>query len=217
MAEKDVCAEICTLESVIEVTDATNMDAKQLEVKNQALDFIHEMGWLLHRTRLQTRIGQTSGDVGLFPFERFRWLAEFSIDHDWSAVVKKLLSILCDGTVDLRPDDSNLQALLDIGLLHRAVRRNCRSTVEFLLSYHPSGALDRTGLKKNPLDEGHNLFRPDAAGPGGLTPLHIAASVDSSENVLDALTEDPGSVCFFRSTLIYLINLFRMLSNERLS
>ncbi|KAL0393366.1 UNVERIFIED_CONTAM: Squamosa promoter-binding-like protein 1 [Sesamum radiatum] len=31
-------------------------------------------------------------------------------------------------------------------------------------------------------------------GPGGLTPLHIAASLDSSENVLDALTEDPGSV-----------------------
>ncbi|KAL7144261.1 hypothetical protein ABFS83_07G000500 [Erythranthe nasuta] len=178
VAEKDVCSEICTLESVIE-------DANEIQVRNEALDFIHEMGWLLQRNRLKSRLG----DGDLFPFERFRRLTEFSIDHDWCAVVKKLLRILFDdGTVDLGPHNSNIVALLnDVGLVHRAVRRKCSSMVEFLLN------------EKNPLADGGGgahlyLFRPDAAGPGGLTPLHIAASLDGCENVLDALTEDPGSV-----------------------
>ncbi|KAL9253914.1 Squamosa promoter-binding-like protein [Drosera capensis] len=31
-------------------------------------------------------------------------------------------------------------------------------------------------------------------GPGGLTPLHIAAGRDGAENVIDALTDDPGKI-----------------------
>ncbi|KAG8370591.1 hypothetical protein BUALT_Bualt14G0133000 [Buddleja alternifolia] len=193
VAEKDVCSEICTLESIIE-----NGDTNEVGVRNQALDFIHEMGWLLHRSRMKFRLGETGGDVDLFPFNRFRWLIEFSVEHDWCAVVKKLLSILFDDTVDLGQQNSNrLAALLEIGLLHGAVRRNCRGMVEFLLKYHPSGVLGKTEAKHAQLEEGKYLFRPDAMGPGGLTPLHIAATLDGSENVLDALTEDPGSVGVF--------------------
>lgn len=44
--------------------------------------------------------------------------------------------------------------------------------------------------------EGSSLFRPDAVGPAGLTPLHIAAGTDGSEDVLDALTGDSGEVAF---------------------
>lgn len=191
VAEKDVCSEICSLESLIEVADAAaNTDNKALEIRNGALDFIHEMGWLLHRSHLKLRLGESS-DVDPFPFERLRWLIEFSIDHDWCAVVKKLLTSLFDGIVELGQQNSNVQALLDIGLVHRAVRRNCRSMVEFLLSYRPNGASDETGGEHKVVEY---LFRPDAMGPGGLTPLHIAASLDSCENVLDALTEDPRSV-----------------------
>lgn len=170
-----MCSEICTLESIIEAADTTNMD------KNQALEFIHEMGWLLHRTRLKIRLG---GDVEAFPFERFRWLIEFSVDHDWCAVVKKLLS-----SVDSELENSNIRALLGIGLVHRAVGRNCRPMLEFLLNYCPSGA--------------HYLFRPDAVGPGGLTPLHIAATLESRDDILDALTDDPGSVCSFPSQSLF--------------
>lgn len=164
VAEKDVCSEICTLESIIEAANTTNSD------RNEALEFIHEMGWLLHRTRLKIRLGV---DVEAFPFERFKWLIEFSVDHDWCAVVKKLLSSV----------DSNIEELLEIGLVHRAVGRNCRPMLEFLLNYCPSGA--------------QYLFRPDAVGPGGLTPLHVAATLGSRDNILDALTDDPGSVCSF--------------------
>lgn len=154
------------------------------------------MGWLLHRAHLKVRLGETTTDVDPFSFERLRWLLEFSIDHDWCAVVKKLLSTLFDGIVDLGQQNSNIKTLLDIGLVHRAVRRNCKPMVEFLLAYHPNGASDEHKLLD---EEGRYLFRPDASGPSGLTPLHIAASVGSCENVLDALTEDPGSVCSLKS------------------
>ncbi|KAK4433831.1 Squamosa promoter-binding-like protein 1 [Sesamum alatum] len=194
VAEKDVCSEICNLESIIEGTETVDGDADKVRARDEALDFVHEMGWLLNKDRLIFRLGASSGNVDPFSFKRFRWLIEFALDHDWSAVVKKLLNILFDGTVDAGQHTSILVALLEIGLLHRAVRKNSRSMVEFLLEYHPSGALDNRGPKEKQLDEGQHLFRPDSMGPGGLTPLHIAASLDSSENVLDALTEDPGSV-----------------------
>ncbi|KAI3459169.1 hypothetical protein Pfo_015832 [Paulownia fortunei] len=193
VAEKDVCSEVCNLESIIEATEAADGDTNEVKARNQALDFVHEMGWLLHKSHLMFRLGATSSDVDLFPFKRFRWLIEFAIDHDWCAVVKKLLSILFDGAVDVGQHTSILVALLDIGVLHQAVRKKSRSMVEFLLEYHPSGALE-TGPKQKQLDDRHYLFRSDTMGPGGLTPLHIAASLDSCENVVDALTEDPGSV-----------------------
>ncbi|KAK6146267.1 hypothetical protein DH2020_020136 [Rehmannia glutinosa] len=195
VAENDVCSEICNLEGVIEVTEAADGgDTSKVEARNQALDFVHEMGWLLHRNRLIYRLGVSSGEVDLFPFRRFRWLIEFAIDHDWCAVVNKLLSILFDGTVGVGQDTSILVALLDLGILHQAVRKKSRSMVIFLLEYHPSRALHKTGPKQEQLDENHYLFKPDTMGPGGLTPLHIAASLDGCDNVLDALTEDPGSV-----------------------
>ncbi|XP_075478061.1 squamosa promoter-binding-like protein 1 [Primulina tabacum] len=184
VAEKDVCLEICTLESIIGVTDG---DTNKLETRNQALEFMHELGWLLQRSCLKYRLGESSFKVDLFPFKRFRWLIEFSIDHDWCAVVEKLLSIFLDGAVD--PG-----ALVDIGLLHQAVRRNSKSMIEFLLEYRPSESLNKTGPKLNQADEEQYLFRPDSVGPGGLTPLHIAACLDGRESVLDALTEDPKSV-----------------------
>ncbi|KAK4405421.1 Squamosa promoter-binding-like protein 1 [Sesamum angolense] len=161
VAEKDVCSEICTLESILEDADE---DTNKLEVRNQALDFIHEMGWLLHRSRLKFRLGHSSGDVDFFPFKRFRWLIEFAVDRDWCAVVKKLISILFDGTVDLGQENSKLVALLDIGLLHRAVRRNCRSMVEFLLNCDPIVTLEKTGSRQKQPDGGRYLFRPDAMG-----------------------------------------------------
>ncbi|KAL0433864.1 UNVERIFIED_CONTAM: Squamosa promoter-binding-like protein 1 [Sesamum latifolium] len=194
VAEKDVCSEICNLESIIDGTETVYEDTDKVRARDQALDFVHEMGWLLHKNRLIFRLGASNGNLDPFSFKRFRWLIEFAVDHDWCAVVKKLLNVLLDGTVHLGQHTCTLVALLEIGLLHRAVRRNSRSMVEFLLEYHPSEALDKRGPEEKRLDEGQYLFRPDSMGPGGLTPLHIAASLDSSENVLDALTEDPGSV-----------------------
>ncbi|GKV10436.1 hypothetical protein SLEP1_g21797 [Rubroshorea leprosula] len=194
VAEQEVCFEICTLEGAIEAAEAAvdiQKKPENLEAKNQALDFLHEMGWLLHRSHLKSRLGHLDRSSYLFPFRRFKWLMEFSMDHDWCSVVKKLLGILFDGTVDLGDHTSIELALLDLSLLHRAVRQNCRPMVELLLRYVPSNV---SGQKK--VEGGCNkfIFKPNIAGPAGLTPLHIAASTEGSENVLDALTDDPGSV-----------------------
>ncbi|CAA2972129.1 squamosa promoter-binding 1 [Olea europaea subsp. europaea] len=197
VAEKDVCSEICTLERIIEASEVSGGiggDTDKLEARNQALEFIHEMGWLLHKIHLKFRLGETNANVDPFSFRRFRWLVEFSVDHNWCAVVRKLLDILYGGNVDAGQHTSVALALMDIGLLHRAVRTNCRSMVELLLRYHQDEFLNKSGCEHKQHDEHSYIFKPDAVGPGGLTPLHIAASLDGCENVLDALTEDPGLV-----------------------
>lgn len=196
VAEKDVCSEIRTLESVLEVKeaveDACEMNEKS-EVRSQAMDFINEMGWLLHRSQLKSRLGHLDPNTVVFSFGRFKWLMDFSMDHDWCAVVKKLLDILVVGTVGSGEHPSLKGALSEMSLLHRAVRRNCRSMVEELLQYTPGGTSEGSESSTNETPE-RFLFRPDAQGPAGLTPLHIAAGRDGSEDVLDALTDDPGQI-----------------------
>lgn len=182
---------------VVETADDIQRVPALLEAKTQALDFIHEMGWLLHRSHVKFRLGHMDPNQDVFPFKRFKWLMEFSMDHDWCAVVKKLLGILFEGAVGTGEHPSVELALLDLGLLHRAVRRNCRPMVELLLRFVPDKVLDKSGSQgKQQVDKGINgfLFKPDILGPAGLTPLHIAASKEGSENVLDALTDDPGLV-----------------------
>ncbi|KAJ8542134.1 hypothetical protein K7X08_017000 [Anisodus acutangulus] len=178
VAEKDVCSEIRTLESIIDVTE-------ELQARDQALDFLHELGWLLHKSHLKFRVG-SGANLNRFSFQRFKRLIDFSIDHDWCSVVKKLLDVFFNGVVDVGQQSSLDVPLREVGILHRAVRRKCRSMVDVLLKY-------QSGLQKQQDDRGY-LFRPDAVGPGGLTPLHVVASLAGFENLLDALFDDPGQV-----------------------
>ncbi|MCD7462848.1 hypothetical protein HAX54_049464 [Datura stramonium] len=195
VAEEDVCSEIRTLESIIEVAETADGflgEAEDLIARDQALDFIHEMGWLLHQSHLNIRLGPGS-NLNLFAFGRFKWLIEFSTDHAWCAVVKKLLSIFFSGIVDVGKHSSLDIALREVAVLHRAVRGNSRSMVEMLLRYWPHGLLDISGVERKQSHGGY-LFRPDSEGPGGLTPLHIVASLDGYENLLEALIDDPGQI-----------------------
>ncbi|XP_016439329.2 squamosa promoter-binding-like protein 1 [Nicotiana tabacum] len=195
VAEKDVCSEIRTLESNIEVAEMAGgflQGTENLQARDQALEFLHEMGWLLHRSHLKFRVG-SGVNLNLFPFQRFKWLIEFSIDQDWCAVVKKLLDVFFNGIVDVGQQSSLDIPLWEVGILHQAVRRKCRSMVEVLLKYRPHGAFDKSGPQKQQDDRDY-LFRPDAVGPGGLTPLHLVASLSGFENILDALIDDPGQV-----------------------
>ncbi|KAF8401228.1 hypothetical protein HHK36_012158 [Tetracentron sinense] len=201
VAEQDVCSEIRMLESAIEVSendDDVQGRTVRMESKNQALDFIHEMGWLLHRSHLNSRLGNMDPNPDVYPFKRFRWLMEFSMDHDWCAVVKKLLDILLGGTINAGEQHPSFElALSEMCLLHRAVQRNSRPVAELLLRYIPDKISDKSRSEhKHQIGRGYEnlLFRPDVIGPAGLTPLHVAAGRDGSENVLDALTDDPGLV-----------------------
>ncbi|KDO86822.1 hypothetical protein CISIN_1g001971mg [Citrus sinensis] len=131
VAEEDVCSEIRMLESALEFnrTDADVERFGKIDTKNQAMDFIHEIGWLFHRSQSKSRLGHLDPNTDLFPLRRFKWLIEFSMDHEWCAVVKKLLHILLDGTVSLGEHPSLDLALTELGLLHRAVRKNSRPLV----------------------------------------------------------------------------------------
>ncbi|XP_020234969.1 squamosa promoter-binding-like protein 1 [Cajanus cajan] len=199
VAEKEICSEICKLENVIEVAETADdiqIKSKLMEEKTRALHFIQEMGWLLHRNRVKVRLGSMAPVQDRFHFNRFMWLVGFAMDHDWCAVMKKLLDIIFEGTVDTGDHASVEFALLEMGLLHNAVKRNCRPMVELLLKFVPLKASDDGDGKENQVKKSPDrfLFRPDTIGPAGLTPLHVAASMHGSENVLDALTDDPGMV-----------------------
>ncbi|XP_027353530.1 squamosa promoter-binding-like protein 1 isoform X2 [Abrus precatorius] len=199
VVEEDVCSEICVLEPLLELSD-TDPDIEgdgRIKARNQAMDFIHEMGWLLHRSQMKSRMVHLNSGADLFPLNRFKWLMEFSVDHDWCAVVKKLLNLLFDGTVSTGDHPSLYLALSELGVLHRAVRRNSRQLVELLLRFVPENISDKLGAEDTVLVDEENqsfLFTPDVIGPAGLTPLHIAAGKDGSEDVLDALTNDPCMV-----------------------
>ncbi|CAL0320206.1 unnamed protein product [Lupinus luteus] len=199
VANQEICSEICKLESVIEAAEAADdiqIKTKLVEEKTRALYFLQEMGWLLHRSRVKIRLGSMAAVQDCFQFNRFMWLVGYSMDHDWCAVMKKLLDIIFSGVVDTGEHSSVELALLGMGLLHRAVKRNCKPMVKLLLEFVPIEALDSRDGKENQVNKALDrfLFRPDDVGPAGLTPLHVAASVNGSENVLDALTDDPGMV-----------------------
>lgn len=52
------------------------------------------------------------------------------------------------------------------------------------------------------------IFPPNHAGPGGLTPLHLAASMSNSEDMIDALMNDPEEVIKSNCKLCYVGCLF---------
>ncbi|KAI3449341.1 hypothetical protein Pfo_006006 [Paulownia fortunei] len=198
VAEDDVCSEIRMLEKEIELMEIDDLQrvTGRYAARNQAMEFIHEMGWLLHKFQSKSRFGHEDPNLGFFPFERFKYLVEFSMDRDWCSVVNKLLDILFYGIVSGGEQPFLKFALSEMGLLHRAVRRNSRSLVEMLLRYVPEKVADELSSEYKSLVEidRSSLFRPDVPGPGGLTPLHVAAGRDGSEDTLDALTDDPGMV-----------------------
>jgi ankyrin repeat protein len=136
---------------------------------------------------------------------RLKCLLIFSVERSWCAVVRKLFDITFTGQ-NIGTGIARLSQVVqdDHSLLHRAVRRMNRGMVELLLAYVPSSIANETimnavnteslgNLMQFKLQWG-KLFRPDMTGPAGLTPLHIAASMQGGEDIVDALTSDPLQV-----------------------
>lgn len=187
VAEEDVCCEIRMLENLINLASCGDILPEKLNVagaRNQALNFLNEMGWLLQRSNLKVRSKQDNYSSDLFSLKRFRWLMTFAMDWEWCAVVKKLLDILFQGIVELGGCTPSELALSE-NLLHIAVEKNYKLMVKFLVTYKPTTTSTETTADCF-------LFRPDMLGPSDITPLHIAASLDGAEVILDALISDPG-------------------------
>ncbi|CAI9777119.1 unnamed protein product [Fraxinus pennsylvanica] len=189
IADNTVCQELRLLESVINegalLHDGTSSDHIQNPVRprtrEEVLHFLGELGWLFQRKNNSSLF--ESPDYRL---SRFKFLLTFSVEHDFCALIKTLLDILLE--INLGHEwlaRESLEMLSESHLLNRAVNRRCRRMVDLLIHYSISDSTD-SSMKY--------IFVPNMAGPGGITPLHLAASTLGSDDMVDALTSDPQEI-----------------------
>ncbi|KAK8948057.1 Squamosa promoter-binding-like protein 1 [Platanthera guangdongensis] len=142
VAEEDLCTEIRMLESSMDVASYDeHLDEKLADSRSSCVDFLHEIGWLLRRSQLKSKPESGNHCLEAFSFIRFRWILRFSIDHDWPAIVERLLDILFNGIVDLGMLSPTKTALSE-NLLHYAVQSNSKLVVRLLLRYKPHSNSD---------------------------------------------------------------------------
>ena len=116
-----------------------------------------------------------------YSLSRFKFLFTFTVERDCCTLVKTLLDILVNFNGNGLSRES-LGMLSEVQLLNRAVKRRCRKMINLLINYSVISS------------DKKYIFPPNLAGPGGLTPLHLAASMSNSEDLIDALTNDPEEV-----------------------
>ncbi|PKU87595.1 Squamosa promoter-binding-like protein 15 [Dendrobium catenatum] len=190
IADATICEELRSLEVEFDedvgTLDAISQDVclenRRVQSREDTLHFLNELGWLFQRKN------HPEFSFVDFATSRFNYLFSFSVERDLSALVKMFLDILVERSYG--SDDSvlneSLELLLELQLLSRAVKKKCRKMVELLLNYSVKNAITK--------DSRMHLFPPNSTGPGGLTPLHLAASMQDAEDMVDALTSDPQEI-----------------------
>ncbi|XP_042013762.1 squamosa promoter-binding-like protein 14 [Salvia splendens] len=185
IADKTICYELRLLEP--HINGSAEVGGDHLESterswsREEVVRFLDELGWLFQRKR-----NSTLYEIPDYRLNRFKFLLIFTVEHDFCALVKTLLDILLElnlGRKGLVMESMTM--LWEIHPLNRAVRRRCRRMIDLLIHYSvidPDDASEKY------------IFTPNLAGPGGLTPLHLAASATSSEDLIDALISDPQEV-----------------------
>lgn len=185
VADAEICMELRSLESELEqglrksivISDDQMQDGVPSSSREDIVHFLNELGWLFQRKNYH------KGSFGKeFSYERLKHLLVFSIERDWIALVKKLLDIFMERSLER---EEVMQMLSEIHLLNRAVNRRCIKMVNLLLQYR--------GCSKNSGSTDY-LFPPNSVGVGGITSLHLAACARGSEDLIDALTNDPQEV-----------------------
>ncbi|XP_077216231.1 squamosa promoter-binding-like protein 14 [Tasmannia lanceolata] len=189
IADASICRELRILESELEeearmvdvFSEDQNQDFVRPRSREDVLHFLNELGWLFQRKCIRSSLAGAD-----FSLTRFKFLFTFSVERDWVALVKTLLDILVErssGSNGLSSE--SLETLSEVHLLNRAVKRKCRKMIDLLLHY--SVSCNISASKKY-------LFPPNLTGPGGVTPLHLAACTENSEEMVDALTNDPQEI-----------------------
>lgn len=205
VADPIICRELQSLESEIEIefssdkTSSIKVERSQehfqgysaATARDEVIRFLNELGWLFQKSSERQAELNVVKDASFLEFssDRFKFLFIYAVERDMCALLKKLLDIFFEmnaGQEASAPESS--KNLLESNLLHRAVKRNCKQMVDLLLNYAPSPN------NMNLLQTKSFIFPPNLTGPGGLTPLHLAASIRNSEPLVDALTSDPQDV-----------------------
>ncbi|KAG0467267.1 hypothetical protein HPP92_018847 [Vanilla planifolia] len=189
VADAAICQELRSLESVFVDDDGARdspsedqyLDDARLPSQEDVIHFLNELGWLFQR---KSHSDSSLSDFSVF---RFKYLFAFSVDREFCVLVKTLLDLVVERscTTDSALSES-MEMLLELQLLSRAVKRRCRKIVDLLLNYSVKNAITK--------DSSLYLFAPNSIGPGGLTPLHLAASMQDADDMVDALTNDPQEI-----------------------
>ncbi|XP_071712032.1 squamosa promoter-binding-like protein 16 [Rutidosis leptorrhynchoides] len=141
----------------------------------ETVHFLNELGWLFQKKETDSN----------YSLNRFKFLLVFSVERDFCSLTRTLLGILLQKDSPITDDESSIEMLSGIHLLNRAVKRRCKKMVDLLIHY---SVLDAQNTSRK------FVFPPNHAGPGGITPLHVAASTSDSDDLVDALTNDPQEV-----------------------
>uniref|UniRef100_A0A7N0T023 SBP-type domain-containing protein n=1 Tax=Kalanchoe fedtschenkoi TaxID=63787 RepID=A0A7N0T023_KALFE len=193
IADSTICQELRQLEFEFETDPRLNdamsevQESDVLRPKAEVLHFLNELGWLF-----QTKDSSNTLEYSIY---RFKFLLIFSVEKDFFVLVKKLLDILVEEKLGGKIPMEVSEMVSGIQLLHRAVKRRCRKMVDMLVNY--------SIVSRDPKLSKIYVFPPNCTGPGGLTPLHIAACTSGLEDVVDALTNDPTELglCCWESQL----------------
>ncbi|PON73252.1 SBP-box transcription factor [Trema orientale] len=189
IADASICKELRVFESVFDgkervrdiIAEDQSHDDGRPRSKEEVLHFLNELGWLFQRKRTSSFLDGPNYSLG-----RFKFLLTFSVERNCSALMKTLLDILVErNSVGDELSREAVEMLSDIQLLHRAVKRRCRKMVDLLINYSVFGSNDVS--KKY-------IFPPNHVGPGYITPLHLAACMSASDDLIDALTNDPQEI-----------------------
>lgn len=192
IADNTICHELRLLEPEIDASAevcnsiATNIihNTGRSWSREEILHFLNELGWLFQRKNNSSLFCSPE-----YKLTRFKYLVIFSVEHDFCALVKTLLDILLELNLGRKGlANESLAMLAEIHPLNRAVRRRCRSMVDLLIHYSVIDSADASEKF---------IFLPSLAGPGGVTPLHLAACTSFSDDMVDALTSDPQEVSPF--------------------
>ncbi|KAG6704443.1 hypothetical protein I3842_07G134000 [Carya illinoinensis] len=189
IADPIICEELRLLESEFDlepkeynvVMEDNKYDFGRPKSREEVMHFLNELGWLFQRKGNTSVLGGPD-----YSLSRLRFLLTFSVERDCCALVRAILDILVERNLD--GDElsrESLETLSEIQLLNRAVKRRCRKMVNMLINYFIISSKD--ALRKY-------IFLPNVVGPGGVTPLHLAACTSGSDDLIDALTSDPQEI-----------------------
>ncbi|KAG4394324.1 hypothetical protein GLYMA_20G006400v4 [Glycine max] len=192
IADETICKELRPLESEFDeeekICDAISEEHEhhfgRPRSREEALHFLNELGWLFQRERFSY-----VHEVPYYSLDRFKFVLTFAVERNCCMLVKTLLDVLVGKHLQGEwLSTGSVEMLNAIQLLNRAVKGKYVGMVDLLIHYSiPS----KNGTSRK------YVFPPNLEGPGGITPLHLAAGTSGSESVVDSLTSDPQEVNFF--------------------
>ncbi|KAJ0231635.1 Squamosa promoter-binding-like protein 16 [Hirschfeldia incana] len=169
IANAKICKELNRLEDEFHQNNVTEHSSDRPRSREEVLCFLNELGWLFQKKHRSD-----------FSLPRFKFLLVCSVERDYSSLVRTLLDMMVERNGMMNKESSDM--LAEIQLLNRAVKRRNAKMAETLIHY----SVDPTAKKF--------IFLPNITGPGDITPLHLAASMSGSDDIIDVLTNDPQEI-----------------------